>query len=78
MPRAHKPKELVVGRAYRMWSPFCAQPSDQIAVVTKIERATKTTRNVHVEWLNPGPGWSMDGYSHFLSRVHSEEPRAVQ
>lgn len=73
-----KPKELVVGRAYRMWSPFCAQASDQIAVVTAIEQATKTTRNVRVEWLNEGPGWKLDTYSHFLSRVHSEAPQAVQ
>ena len=73
-----KPKELVVGRAYRMWSAFCAQPSDQIAVVTKIEQATKTTRLVHVAWLLDGPGWSTDSYSHFLARVHSEAPAYVQ
>jgi hypothetical protein len=67
-----KPKELVVGRAYRMWAPFRAQPSDQIAVVMEIVQATKTSRCVRVEWLLPGPGWNLDNYSSFLSRVHSE------
>lgn len=76
--RPRKPKELVVGRAYRMWSPFCAQPSEQVAVVTEILQVTKTTRNVRVEWLNPGPGWNMTGYTDFLSRVYSEAPQAVQ
>jgi hypothetical protein len=78
MPRQRKPKALEVGKAYRMWSPFCAQPSEQIAIVTKIEQVTKTTRCVHVEWLLPGPGWKVDSYSHFLSRVYSEEQRAIQ
>jgi hypothetical protein len=55
-----------------MWSSLGGYPSDQIAVVTKIVQATKTTRTVFVEWLLPGPGWAVTGYGDFLRRVHSE------
>lgn len=78
-----KPKELHVGRAYRMWAPFCAGPSDLIAIVVKIKYVTKTTRAVYVEWTRDGsdwsadPGWRVDGYDNFLRRVHSEAPNMV-
>lgn len=70
--RARKPKELIVGRAYRMWGPFCAWPSDQIAVVTEIKQVTKRMRTVRVEWLREGPGWGVTGYGDFLRRVFCE------
>lgn len=82
--KPRKPKELVVGRAYRMWAPFCAGPSDLIAIVTEIIQTTKTTRNVRIEWHRDGPdwsadpGWKIDGYGNFLARVHSEAPFAIQ
>jgi hypothetical protein len=77
MAKRRKPTLLEVGKAYRMWLPFAAGPSEQIAVITRIEQATKTTRLVHVEWLLPGPGWRTDSYSHFLNRVYCEEPKAL-
>lgn len=54
--RPRKPAELIVGRRYRIWLPFCAGPSEQIAAIVKIEQATKTTRLVYLEWLLWDPG----------------------
>lgn len=74
MAKARKPKMLEVGKAYRLYRPFSQEPSEQIAVITCIRQMTKTSRQVEVEWLHPGPVWNMDNYTHFLARVHSEAP----
>lgn len=76
--RQRKPKEIIVGHAYRMWSPFCAGPSDLIGIVTEIRQATKTMRIVRVAWHRDGanwstaPAWHEDSYGSFLRGVHSE------
>lgn len=73
-----KPKEIHVGRAYRMALPFLAGPSDQIAVVVSIRPATARSKLVKVEWLHPGPVFSTFSLAEFPRHVWREEPMALQ
>lgn len=78
-----KPREIKSGQAYRLrrfaFTGFgTREAGDDVCYVTEIRQATKTTRDVHVEWLAGHASFRIIPYSQFLNAVHSEEPRAIQ
>jgi hypothetical protein len=77
MPRTRKPKQIEVGKCYRLSAFYgLGDPSDIIVYVYAIEGE----RNRHVRVRAVGEhelGWNCEGYTSFLRRVHSEAPLVI-
>lgn len=72
-----KPERVEIGKAYRMSKPVCRCPSDEIALVTAINKLHGELEIVEVEWLLSGRPWRSTTYSAFLRMVYSEAPTAI-